>query len=176
MLAVWLGNSYGTGTVSDSYATCDVTATGGNYGTAGGLIGSVDSGTVRRSYATGTVSSDYQRGRSWSRTPGTFSRQIGRIIDSHATGNVSTATGEHCRRSGGPAVSATAPILLTATPLAMSPVAATAAADAGGLAGTRCPTAGTNVTGSYATGNVSATAGGNYSVGGLVGSICIHWR
>ena len=153
-----LGNSYGTGTVSDSYATCDVTATGGNYGTAGGLIGSVDSGTVRRSYATGTVSSDYQAGglvaNSWGSSV--------QIIDSHATGNVST-TGEAVgglvgRQGNGADIT---------NSYATGDVSAAGSGRAGGLVG-EMSHAGTNVTGSYATGNVSATAGGNY-LGGLVG-------
>ena len=157
------------GTVSDSYATCDAAAVGGAWGTAGGLVGSVV-GTVLRSYATGTVTSDYDAGGLVG-VAGAFSGQIGRISDSYATGAVSTATGRHIGGLAG-RLSAGADVIDSyATGAVSSSGNGTASdtLDVGGLVGVMTGI-GTTVTGSYATGEVSTT--GNYnSMGGLAGNM-----
>ena len=156
---------FNDGTVSDSYATCDVAAIGGAWGTAGGLVGSV-TGTVLRSYATGTVTSDYDAG-GLAGAVGTVSGQIGRISDSYATGAVTTATAQHAGGLVG-RVSAGADVIDSYATGAVSN-SGNGTIDVGGLAGT-VTGGGTTVTGSYATGAV-ATTGNNNSLGGLAGSI-----
>ena len=156
---------FNDGTVSDSYATCDVAAIGGAWGTAGGLVGSV-SGTVLRSYAAGTVTSDYDAG-GLAGVVGTVSGQTGRISDSYATGAVTTATAQHTGGLVG-RVAAGADVIDSYATGAVSN-SGNGTIDVGGLAGT-VTGGGTTVTGSYATGAV-ATTGNNNSLGGLAGSI-----
>ena len=43
--------------IADSYATGDVHSRGGSYSNSGGLVGTMENGTVLRAYATGAVSS-----------------------------------------------------------------------------------------------------------------------
>ena len=152
-----LGRS--SGTVSDSYATCNVTAATGDYGSAGGLIGHTQ-GTVRRSYATGTVTSDYRAGGLIG-TAGSSS-----ISDSYATGAVSVSTNNsHAGGLVGWANTATS----VTNSYATGNVSADSSSNAGGLVG---DFAANNVRaiGSYATGNVSATGNSN-NLGGLVGHL-----
>ena len=148
------------GTVSDSYATCDVTATTGDYGQVGGLIGYVG-GTVRRSYATGDVTSDYRAGGLLGGA-GSSSR----ISDSYATGavSISTSSGD----AGGLVGWANGGSSFTNS-YATGNVSADSSSDVGGLVG---DTAANNVRviGSYATGNVSTTGNSN-NMGGLVGRL-----
>ena len=156
---------FNAGTVSDSYATCDVAAIGGVWGTAGGLVGTI-SGTVLRSYAAGTVTSDYDAG-GLAGVVGTSSGQTGRISDSYATGAVTTATAQHAGGLVG-RVAAGADVIDSYATGAVSN-SGNGTIDVGGLAGT-VTGGGTTVTGSYATGAV-ATTGNNNSLGGLAGSI-----
>ena len=152
-----LGRS--SGTVSDSYATCNVTAATGNYGSAGGLIGHTQ-GTVRRSYATGTVTSDYRAGGLIG-TAGSSS-----ISDSYATGAVSVSTSSsHAGGLVGWANTATS----VTNSYATGNVSADSSSNAGGLVGDFAAN-NVRVIGSYATGNVSATGNSN-NLGGLVGHL-----
>ena len=153
-----LGNA--SGTVSDSYATCAVTAATGNYGNAGGLIGTV-TGTVRRSYATGTAASDFRAGGLAGRATG------GSISDSYATGAVSVSTSSS--DAGGLVGWANSAASVTNSYATGNVSATGGSSDVGGLVG---DTAANNVRviGSYATGNVSATGGSN-NLGGLVGNL-----
>ena len=152
-----LGRS--SGTVSDSYATCNVTAATGDYGSAGGLIGHTQ-GTVRRSYATGTVTSDYRAGG----LIGTANSSS--ISDSYATGAVSVSTSSsHAGGLVGWANTATS----VTNSYATGNVSADSSSNAGGLVGDFAAN-NVRVIGSYATGNVSATGNSNH-LGGLVGHL-----
>ena len=161
-----LGRSQGS--VSDSYATCDATVAGGGRGVVGGLVGYNRGGTVRRSYAEGAVSSDYQGGG----LVGFSGRSTGRISDSYATGAVAT-TG-HGEAGGLVGFNnAGADIVDSYATGAVSSsgngTGATDTNDVGGLVG-EMTSPGSTVTGSYATGAVSTT--GNYNaLGGLVGFV-----
>lgn len=80
------------GTVDNCYSTCDVTATSGRY--IGGLIGQVDKGTVRKSHATGSVT-----------TPNHYAGGLIGLVNGdlnvsqcYATGNVGNASNN--RRGG----------------------------------------------------------------------------
>ena len=152
-----LGNA--SGTVSDSYATCAVTATTGDNGQVGGLIGYVE-GTVRRSYANGTVTSDFRAG---GLLGGAGSSSIS---DSYATGAVSVSTSNS---DAGGLVGWTNSGSSFTNSYATGNVSADSSSDVGGLVG---DTAASNVRviGSYATGNVSTTGGSN-NIGGLVGRL-----
>ena len=110
------------------------------------MVGSV-TGTVLRSYATGTVTSDYDAG-GLAGAVGTFSGQIGRISDSYATGAVTTATAQHAGGLVG-RVSAGADVVDSYATGAVSN-SGNGTIDVGGLAGT-VTGGGTTVTGSYAT-------------------------
>ena len=153
-----LGNS--SGAVSDSYATCDATASGGDYGTVGGLLGR-NAGTVRRSYATGDATADNQAGGLVGNSWGVGAQ----IIDSHATGASTAAdyAGGLAGRLGNGAD--------IINSYATGDVSAAGDGNAGGLVG-RMSHTGTNVTGSYATGDVSASGNSN-NLGGLIGNVVV---
>ena len=157
---------YNAGTVSDSYATCAVTATGADDAVdiAGGLVG-WSAGTVRDSYATGTVAGDAKAGGLVG-----FSNAGGRVSGSHATGAVSTSgAGGH---AGGLVGHSAGESAVTGSYATGAVSASGSGSYAGGLAGL-LSTGGTGektVRASYATGAVSASGTGSY-VGGLTGQI-----
>ena len=154
-----------TGTISDSYATGNVSgrvagglvgvngapisasyATGEVTGSrAGGLVGS-NRGPISASYATGNVSAADQDPRVGGSAGGLVGSNSGPISSSYATGNVSVA------EYGGD----------------ISPVAGIVSGRGyvGGLVGSN----GGPINASYATGNVSATHSRKGRAGGLVGS------
>ena len=169
-----------SGTVSDSYATCDATAIGGKYGIAGGLTGSLR-GTVRRSYAEGTVTSDFRAGGLVS-----VANTNAQIIDSYAAGAVSgvsngiTTTGASndigglvgYMNNGSDIINSYAAGAVSSSGSGFPPTGSPPVPDTvnvGGLVG-EISGSGTTVTGSYATGAVS-TAGNYNAVGGLVGYV-----
>ncbi|WP_131012344.1 S-layer homology domain-containing protein [Paenibacillus thalictri] len=77
-----VGDGYNA-TITDSYATGNVTSTGSF---TGGLIGNTEGGQVRRSYATGNVIGDMYAGGL------TGMASNGTIADSYATGSVSASS------------------------------------------------------------------------------------
>ena len=139
---------YSLGTITNVYATGNVTGAAVNNGTTGGLVGQ-NSGTISNSDATGTVTGGGALG-------GIAGKNIGgTVTNSYATGNV-TGTGNYVGGLVGNAFSGS-----------VSGSHATGVVKGanwvGGLVGTSNTA---NITNSYATGNV--TGGGN--TGGLAGS------
>ncbi len=132
-----------SGTISDSYATGNVT---GSDDDVGGLVGE-NNGQVSDSYAAGTVSGVADVG-------GLVGENNGQVSDSYATGGV-TGSGNNVGglvgRSAGPISDSYA----TGT--------VSGGADVGGLVGENSG----QVSASYATGSVTGSDG---SVGGLVGA------
>ena len=162
------------GVVRRSYATGAVTADLG----AGGLVGVVDgsaASTVSDSYATGAVSLS-AGGVGIPRAGGLVGRvTFGKVINSRATGNVSTAgtvaSGSDVGGLVGYLSSAGGAVRDSYATGNVSAVAASPQNRLGGLVGR---VAGTEVTRSYATGTVTtAGAGGSNGnrLGGLVGEL-----
>ena len=165
---------YSDGTVSDSYAACDATALGalvpGDGGpNLGGLVGyNGNSGTIRNSYATGSVTPN-SAGRS--RAGGLAGQSGGTITSSYATGNVAPTGGVvgSAQSAAGGLVGAGSGNIIGSW---ASGNAASAAPEAtvGGLVG-RIRFSGVEfVRASYATGDVSAS-GADSKVGGLIGNL-----
>jgi filamentous hemagglutinin family protein len=139
-----VGLNYGT--VSNSYATGNVT--GG--GQVGGLVGFNFGGTINGSFATGSVSGTNNA------VGGLAGASTGPISNSSATGSVSSIgnyVGGLVGLNGGPISNSNATGSVNGS------------THVGGLVGVNAVNA--TITNSYATGNVSGTAG---HVGGLVGS------
>ena len=134
-----VGYNYYNITITDSYATGNVTASSDSYETyAGGLIGyNDDSITITDSYATGnvTASGDYYETHTHAGGLIGYNDNSITITDSYATGNV-TASGS-------------------------------SSAYAGGLVGYN--RIGTTITDSYATGDVTASGSSSACAGGLIG-------
>ncbi len=157
-----IGSPYGAMgvTISNSYATGNVTASG-VLSAAGGLVGVISGGNIRNSYATGNVSGvGYAGGLVGEITtsPGLTST----ISNCHATGSVSS-TGYGQGSTGGLVGLAHAPISNSyATGSVSSRFTSIAFNGTGGLAGVA-----DSISNSYATGNVS----GSVIIGGLVGII-----
>ncbi len=143
---------YGKGTISNSYATGNVSSTSGWY--VGGLVGYGSSGTISNSYATGSVSST-----SGNNVGGLVGQNLsGTISNSYATGNVSTSGG-HVGGLVGYGVGGT-----ISNSYATGNVSSTSGWYVGGLVGYGSSD---TISNSYATGSVSSTSG--WCVGGLVG-------
>ncbi len=88
----WLGGLIGEGysTITDSYATGNVTSTStGNHSYAGGLVGNGNS-TVTDSYATGNVTSTSASSSSYA--GGLVGNGNSTVTDSYATGNVTSTS------------------------------------------------------------------------------------
>ena len=141
-----------TGSVSYSYATGIVDGTGsqnlvgiGGAG-VGGLVGSMGTGSIDNSYATGNIYGAAGSG-------GLVGSITGNIRDSYATGNIYGAAG-----TGGVAGSITGNITNS-----YATGAVVGAAGSGGLAGSSTG----NITNSYATGSV---VGADTLSGGLTGT------
>ena len=171
-----------TGTVTDSYATCAATATGGTRGQAGGLLGAngityatdaapASVGVVRRSYATGAVTADLGAGGLVGIVDGSAASTVS---DSYATGAVSLAAGGvGIPRAGGLVGRVTFGKVINSRATGDVSTAGTVASgsDVGGLVGYLSSTGGA-VRDSYATGNVSAVAASPQNrLGGLVGRV-----
>ena len=162
-----------SGTISDSYATGNVT---GSYDDVGGLVGG-NTGQVSDSYAAGTVSGGADVG-------GLVGENTGQVSDSYATGGV-TGSGNNVGglvgRSAGPISDSYATGSVTGrnyvgglvgevgsdktviASYATGSVTASSGSYVGGLVG--YAGSGATFTASYATGNVS----GDSAIGGLVG-------
>ena len=172
-----VGQLRGTGAlVRDSYTAGNVAidTTGSNpaiNGNAGGLVGNMASNTrVDRSYATGSVSSDYRGtlGGLVGFINGT-SGNLATVSESFATGAVTgSSVGSSNDFDAGGLVGRASFGNVTASYASGAVSANTDNSEAGGLAGTLRN--GSTITASYATGAVSA-AGDNVEVGGLVGEM-----
>ena len=94
-----IGHSSSSITITDSYATGDVTASGSYDAYAGGLVGD-GHGTITDSYATGDVtassSSSAYAGGLMGRSNGAIT-----VADSYATGNVSASSNNNNSYAGG---------------------------------------------------------------------------
>ena len=155
--------------VSDSWATCDASITGGD-GESGyfvsGLIGYLSRATVSDSWAAGDVAPGSVTSASLASPGGLVGYMIGgtasapRIIRSHATGNVGNS---NSGAAGGLVGDAAGGSILQS----FATGAVTAISAAGGLVGD----SNISITASFATGAVTATATGNNdaSAGGLIG-------
>ena len=164
------------GSILNSYATGNVSATGGSSAYAGGLVGyNASSGGITNSYATGNVSATSTYHDGYVYAGGLVGGNSGDITNSYAAGNVSaTSTGSSSSAYAGGLVGyndygsitnsyATGSARATAT-------AYPSYAYAGGLVGRN----GGSITNSYAAGNVSATytstsTRSNAYAGGLAG-------
>jgi filamentous hemagglutinin family protein len=137
--------TYGQGSITNSYATGNVTAAGGE---AGGLVGfNIYHGTVTNSYATGSVVGNNYVG-------GLVGYNQSSVSNSYATGAVTGAVG------GGGLVGGDDGFITNS--YATGPV--TGGDYLGGLAGWN----GGTITNSYSAGSVSSSVGGSH-VGGIVG-------
>ena len=159
-----------SGSILNSYAAGDVSATSTSYSAnAGGLVGD-NSGSITNSYATGNVSAT---GSSNAYAGGLVgvNNSSGDITNSYATGEVSaTSTSTYDSAYAGGLVGYNSGDILNS--YATGNVSATsysssASAYAGGLVGYN---SGGSITNSYATGDVRATGSSSYVyAGGLVG-------
>ena len=73
-------------TITQRYATGDVTGTGSGNGRMGGLVGWNEGGNISRSYASGNVTS------SWSNAGGLVGHNTGTISATYTTGRVEIAS------------------------------------------------------------------------------------
>ena len=158
----------GSGIITDSYATGNVSASSSTTSYAGGLIGYSDgSTTITDSYATGNVSCKESSSDSYA------GGLIGRInssttiTDSYATGNVSCKEGSYDSYAGGLIGRINSSTTITDS-YATGNVSASSSwtSYAGGLIG--YGNYSTTITDSYATGDVTAS-GSDSHAGGLVG-------
>ena len=161
-----VGYNYYNITITDSYATGNVTASG-TYSYAGGLVGYSWSGsTITDSYATGDVTAS---GSSSAYVGGLVGEGSCTIADSYATGKVSAASGASYAYVGG-LVGRSNGAITVADSYATGNVTASSSYDcyAGGLVGNSSNNI--TITDSYATGNVTASSNNDNSyAGGLVG-------
>ncbi len=160
---------YSNGTVSDSYATCNVVGTNNNSLFIGGLIGTA-AGSVDSTYATGTVTIT---GTGSIAAGGLIGWAGDRVSVSYATGNVS---GSGTGRMGGLIGHMAGPSYANyATGNVSGSGTGTGVTDAlsfkvGGLIGQINLGSGEYLRSSYATGNVSGTGSG-VKAGGLIGQV-----
>ena len=173
--AVYAGGlvGYNSGDILNSYATGNVSATGGSYSGddayAGGLVG-YNSGDILNSYATGDVSATVTYSSSSAYAGGLVGYTSGGILNSYATGEVSATSSNSYAYAGGLAGRNYGGSILNS--YAAGNVSASSGDDAyaGGLVGYNNSG---SITNSYATGDVSATVTYySYSyayAGGLVG-------
>ena len=171
--AVYAGGLVGrnSGSILNSYATGNVSATGGSYSGdsayAGGLVG-YNSGRITNSYAAGDVSATVTYSSSSAYAGGLVGYNSGDILNSYAAGDVS-ATADKYTYAGGLAGRNYGGSILNS--YAAGNVSASSGDDAyaGGLVGYN----GGSITNSYATGDVSATvtyySSSSAYAGGLVG-------
>ena len=132
---------YGRGTISNSYATGEVTASS-SYSYSGGLVGyNKSGGTVSNSYATGGVTSSSSSSSHGGGLVG-YNESGGTISNSYATGEVTS-----------PSSSST------------SSSYSYSSSYSGGLVGQNLGT----ISNSYATGEVTSSSSSSSSGGGLVG-------
>ena len=156
-------------TITDSYATGNVTASSDSSSTyAGGLIGyNGNSITITDSYATGNVTAS---GSSDAYAGGLIGYNTGSITitDSYATGNV-TASGSSDAYAGGLIGYNTGSITITDSYATGNVTAsASSSARAGGLIGYG---SNTTVRNAYSSSMVSAEGGRTVYVGGLIGDV-----
>ena len=160
---------YNSGSITNSYATGEVSATATSTSSssayAGGLVG-YNSGDILNSYATGNVSATSTGSSSYASAYAgglVGDNDSGSILNSYATGNVSASASS--AYAGGLVGDNDSGSILNS--YATGEVSATAddSAYAGGLVGYNSG----SITNSYATGEVSATADDSAYAGGLVG-------
>ncbi len=167
---------YSNGTISDSYATCNVVGTNNNVLNLGGLIGESDvSGSVDSTYATGTVTSSGP-GSDVVTAGGLIGYSTVRVSVSYATGNV-TATGRGrvgglIGRMGGSSFAnyATGNVSGSGTGTGATTIQSL---KVGGLMGEINLDGGEYLRASYATGNVSGSGTG-VKAGGLTGRVQVN--
>lgn len=148
-------------TITDSYATGNVTAVGSSYYSyAGGLTGD-GNGTIIDSYATGNVTAS---GSQVSYVGGLAGHGSVYITDSYATGDVSAASDDNSY-VGGLAGYGYGAVRITDSYATGNVSASGSYSYAGGLAGYGAE----SITDSYATGNVAASGSQVSYVGGLAG-------
>ena len=157
------------GTVSNSYATGEVTASSGYISYGGGLVGYNYRGTVSNSYATGEMTSSDSAAYSYGGGLVGYNYQ-GTVSNSYATGEVTTTTSADASHSYGGGLVGYGNGTISNS-YATGEVTTTASADAsysygGGLVGR---SSGGTISNSYATGEVTSSASYSAYGGGLVG-------
>jgi len=168
-----VGYSIG-GTISNCYATGDVSATSSSSAYAGGLVGRNGEGAITNCYATGNVSATSSSSSSFS--PSAYAGGLvgystsGTISNCYATGDVSANSPSYSSAYAGGLVGNNRGTITNcyATGNVSATSSSSSSAYAGGLVGENYEGAITNC---YATGNVSATSSSSSSAyaGGLVG-------
>ena len=166
-----VGYNYYNITITDSYATGNVTASG-TYSYAGGLVGySQSDSTIIDSYATGNVTASGNNNVSRAGGLVGYSQSDSTIIDSYATGNVTASGNNNVSHAGGLVGNSPNNITITDSYATGNVTASGTYSYAGGLVGYSWSS---TITDSYATGNVTASSNNNNSyAGGLVG-LAIH--
>ena len=166
-----VGYSSNNITITDSYATGNVTASSNNsYSYAGGLVGYSRSGnTITNSYATGNVTASSSYSSSYAGgLVGYYSQSDSTITDSYSTGNVTTSINNNGSYAGG-LVGWCISTIITDSYSTGNVTASGYYSHAGGLVG--YSQSDSTITDSYATGNVTASDNiGDCYAGGLVGS------
>ena len=164
------------GEIRNVYLT-NVSVTGASTGTAAtdnvfaSALSAWNQGTITDSYVTGAITANQSGGGGTARAGGFIGQNAGTIRKSYSSATVTaTASGSSNAMAGGllswnvggtvEASYATGDVTVTGSANASND------ADAGGLVGNNLGT----ITAAYATGNVSAGAGGTVDVGGLVGN------
>ena len=160
-----VGYNYYNITITDSYATGNVTASG-TYSYAGGLVGYSSNITITDSYATGNVAASGNNNVSHAGGLVGNSSNI-TITDSYATGNVTASGNNNVSHAGGLVGNSSNNITITNSYATGNVTASGTYSYAGGLVGYSWSD---SITDSYATGNVTASSNNNNSyAGGLVG-------
>ena len=152
------------GTITNSYATGDVTATGESW-SIGGLVGG-NGGTITNSYATGRV---VATGSGGGFVGGLAGSSGGTISNSYATGEV-TGTGSAWMNAGGLVGLNHDGTISNSYAIGKVTITGSGFGHVGGLVGIN-NTSTSAVSNSYATGQVTetATGSGGVNVGGLAG-------
>ena len=148
-VGVLVGYNYGT--ISNAYATGNVSSSAGGDAYVGGLVGVNNTGTITNSYATGNVSGS--SGSSY--IGGLLGYNYGTISNSYATGSASGSTNYVGGLVGYNAYGSISNAYASGSVSGTNYV--------GGLVGYNY--SGTTITNAYATGSAS----GSFEVGGLVG-------
>ena len=160
---------YNSGSILNSYATGDVSATSYNA-YAGGLVGHNYRGSITNSYATGNVSATSTSAYAYA--GGLVGYNSGDILNSYAAGDVSATSTSSSAYAGGLVGYNSGDITNSYATGEVSATSTDFSAYAGGLVGYNVG----SITNSYATGDVSATttstatsSSSSADAGGLVG-------
>ena len=165
-----VGYNYYNITITDSYATGNVTASGSYDCYAGGLVGNSSNNiTITDSYATGNVkASDNNLYSSYAGgLVGNSSNNI-TITDSYATGNVTASSNNNNSYAGGLVGYSWSSTITDSYATGNVKASSSSSAEAGGLVGFATYI---TVRNAYSSSAVSAESGNTVNVGGLVGYV-----